>query len=199
MYKRRDALLLILLFGGLVAVTALTLVGNKPGGSPFELFPSRTSYSAQANGTKGLFTALSEAGVPVARSHVSFGRLPESGRLVLVISPRRPISRDEWRALRKWVSGGRYACLGLEDQLVPEWMQRALDDKDDETLGTHAATRTLENGLTRGAERVLIKGAGRLTIDASATPERPASPRKGEGPDPECAEDHEGSCRPGNT
>ncbi|NCO41428.1 MAG: hypothetical protein COZ06_32385 [Armatimonadetes bacterium CG_4_10_14_3_um_filter_66_18] len=198
MKKRKDLAILLVLLGAMVALTVLTLAGESWRDSLFEVFPLRTSYSSRPNGTRALFTTLDEVGLPVGRLHTSFSSLPKSGRLLFVIAPRRRITRDEWRALRKWVAGGRYACIGIEDQLVPQWAERAFDEGEDNQFAEHVATPTGDTAITRQVKEVRFRGPNRL-IPESFEPTRATERLKQNDRDDRCAHDSEERCDEGGT
>lgn len=167
MKKREQFVILVVLFGSLVGLTVLTLTSRSQEGSVLESFPRRTSYSTRPNGAKALFVTLEELGVPVSRHRQSFEHLPESGELLLVLSPWQPISRKEWRALKTWVAKGRTACIGLEDELVPDWMARTVDGNEDDTLKVQSATPSADVALARRVSEIRLKGPTRLVAKAA--------------------------------
>lgn len=150
----------MLLLAGVAVLTAVTFLGqSNPTG--LEIFPLRTSYSNRPNGTKALYLTFKELNFPVARSSTDFTRLPNKGRLLLVISPRHAVTPTEWAALKNWVAEGRTVCFGLEDQLVPEWAENAMESPDD-VFAVHTALPAAPTALSEHVKELHFKGINRL-------------------------------------
>jgi len=188
---------LLLLLAALTVVVLTTQSAEKDG---LGMVPLRTSYSSRPTGTKALYVSLEELGLPVARRHASFARLPDSAGLLLIVSPLRPISAREWKQLKAWTARGHYVCLALEDAMIPDWLQPVmLEEGADETFEINSSRPLGDSPFSAGVTEIHFRGATRLARDQVVVAPVPAEAADPEASPGEAAEEELEKCEPGGT
>lgn len=171
MSRRRDLLLVMVLFGVLAGVTVLTYP-LLPREEPQPPFP--TTHSAAPEGCLALYLWLADLGYDVRRVEGEFV-LPENVDVLFVVGPTWGFERSDARALAVWVDRGHDLVLTpdlfgdeeLWNQLYVDRGTRRIEDEEATPVQpvlldplvqrvAHGARRGL---ITRGLDYVPVLGS----------------------------------------